>query len=257
MEGFKVCGGEQSFLNSAIADLQLGSYMAAYEKLVEMLDVWPGDVLATALLGSLVNTESGVFDSRFEFDYSSVISLNRDNLSCEDLNRELSSAIKAESSLVWNKPGKATVNGAQTDFLNVDKNDCYRVAYKLIKFELQCYLEELICQKFDFSNFNLVLWGVVLRTSGYQDSHIHRGALLSGVYYVELPEFVGDEYAGALRFSWNLPMVPDLQSRTMPYFVKPSPGLIVIFPSFLWHGTVPFQSTDDRVCVAFDLMPRF
>jgi hypothetical protein len=37
--------------------------------------------------------------------------------------------------------------------------------------------------------------------------------------------------------------------------VRPITGLLVMFPSFLWHGTVPFLAGHDRVCIAFDLTP--
>jgi hypothetical protein len=28
----------------------------------------------------------------------------------------------------------------------------------------------------------------------------------------------------------------------------------VLFPSYLWHGTLPFQAGGDRITVAFDLL---
>jgi hypothetical protein len=31
----------------------------------------------------------------------------------------------------------------------------------------------------------------------------------------------------------------------------------VLFPSYFWHGTVPFQSDQPRVTVAFDAVPLY
>ena len=39
------------------------------------------------------------------------------------------------------------------------------------------------------------------------------------------------------------------------YSVRPSVGLLVLFPSYFWHGTVPFRSQQPRLSVAFDAVP--
>jgi len=38
-------------------------------------------------------------------------------------------------------------------------------------------------------------------------------------------------------------------------FVKPERGMLVLFPSYFWHGTVPFGGSDTRLTVAFDAVP--
>jgi len=35
--------------------------------------------------------------------------------------------------------------------------------------------------------------------------------------------------------------------------IEPKPGTIVMFPSYVWHGTIPFNSPDNRISVAFDI----
>ena len=47
---------------------------------------------------------------------------------------------------------------------------------------------------------------------------------------------------------------------TMPplgpdHLVAPEPGLLVLFPSYMWHGTVPFTSQETRLTCAFDIVP--
>ena len=39
------------------------------------------------------------------------------------------------------------------------------------------------------------------------------------------------------------------------HFVRPEPGRLVLFPSYMWHGTAPFSGDEDRLTVAFDIMP--
>jgi hypothetical protein len=31
--------------------------------------------------------------------------------------------------------------------------------------------------------------------------------------------------------------------------------MLVLFPSYFWHGTIPFQSPQPRLTVAFDAVP--
>ncbi|HET6912296.1 MAG TPA: putative 2OG-Fe(II) oxygenase, partial [Rhodanobacteraceae bacterium] len=40
-------------------------------------------------------------------------------------------------------------------------------------------------------------------------------------------------------------------------FVKPEPGLLALFPSYMWHGTIPFSGDDgqSRLTIAFDVVP--
>ena len=39
------------------------------------------------------------------------------------------------------------------------------------------------------------------------------------------------------------------------HFVKPKAGDLVLFPSYMWHGTVPFGGDEPRLTVAFDVLP--
>ena len=38
--------------------------------------------------------------------------------------------------------------------------------------------------------------------------------------------------------------------------VKPEPGLMILFPSYFYHRTIPFVSDQRRISIAFDVMPR-
>ncbi|MEM8799132.1 MAG: putative 2OG-Fe(II) oxygenase [Pseudomonadota bacterium] len=37
--------------------------------------------------------------------------------------------------------------------------------------------------------------------------------------------------------------------------IIPKPGMLALFPSFSWHGTVPFEAHNPRMTVAFDVVP--
>jgi tetratricopeptide (TPR) repeat protein len=96
-------------------------------------------------------------------------------------------------------------------------------------------------------------WSVQLQPGGFHVNHVHPAGWLSSAYYVELPRIdAGDSRAGWISFGEPGIPVPGLGPE---HFVKPEPGLLVLFPSHLWHGTVPFTEGGRRLTAAFDVVP--
>jgi len=101
----------------------------------------------------------------------------------------------------------------------------------------------------------LTLWGVALEAQGRQLPHNHPAARISGVYYAALPGGLGDEgtRAGWLEFG-RLPEHYHARQPAEIRALRPEQGLLVLFPSHLWHRTLPFAGAGLRVSFAFDLM---
>ena len=102
------------------------------------------------------------------------------------------------------------------------------------------------------------MWGVVMHAGGHQIPHIHPAAWLSGVYYPEVPDFVsaGDpEHRGWIEFGRpSKEDFPDI--GPMPAdAIRPEEGLLIIFPAWFYHRTVPYPANARRISVAFDLVP--
>ena len=97
-------------------------------------------------------------------------------------------------------------------------------------------------------------WSVRLASEGFHISHIHPAGWLSSALYVSLPDAVtAGRGAGALAFGVpDAALGLDLPARRV---VQPREGLLVIFPSYLWHGTTPFADTSPRLTLAFDAVP--
>ncbi len=97
-------------------------------------------------------------------------------------------------------------------------------------------------------------WSVRLARSGFHVSHIHPAGWLSSALYIELPETVrpGSE-DGVLTFGVpDAALGLDLPPRRT---VQPAVGKLALFPSYLWHGTIPFESSGHRMTLAFDALP--
>lgn len=101
----------------------------------------------------------------------------------------------------------------------------------------------------------LTLWGVALEAQGRQLPHNHPAARISGVYYAALPAGLGgeDTRQGWLEFG-RPPEHYHTRQPAQTRALQPEQGLLVLFPSHLWHRTLPFEGTGLRVSFAFDLM---
>ena len=97
------------------------------------------------------------------------------------------------------------------------------------------------------------VWSARLRPHGYHTNHLHSRGWLSSACYIALPQAVERGHEGWLKF--GQPGVPTRPALAAERFVKPAPGKLVLFPSYMWHGTVPFDGDEPRLTVAFDLLP--
>lgn len=101
-------------------------------------------------------------------------------------------------------------------------------------------------------------WSVRLRSAGRHANHIHPKGWLSSAFYVSLPDSVRAPRAGSregwIQFGEPLEELGlDLPPRRL---VQPKPGHLALFPSYMWHGTVPFDDHQPRLTIAFDMQPK-
>jgi uncharacterized protein (TIGR02466 family) len=99
-------------------------------------------------------------------------------------------------------------------------------------------------------------WSVRLQPNGYHRDHFHPEGWLSSAFYVETPDAAleSPDREGWIRFG----QPPFATDPPLPaeHYVKPKPGRLVLFPSYMWHGTVPFTTDESRMTIAFDAVPR-
>ncbi|HEY9234094.1 MULTISPECIES: putative 2OG-Fe(II) oxygenase [Phenylobacterium] len=98
-------------------------------------------------------------------------------------------------------------------------------------------------------------WSVRLGSSGHHTNHVHPQGWLSSAFYVSLPSVVGDPDGRAGWIKFGEPALRTSPALAPEHFVQPRVGRLVLFPSYMWHGTVPFVSDEDRLTVAFDAVP--
>ena len=101
------------------------------------------------------------------------------------------------------------------------------------------------------------MWCNVMYDGGHQAPHNHPKGWFSACYYNVLPDRVtasGDAREGWIEFggtAYDFPEPADTPKRQ----IQPEPGLMVVFPSYMFHRTIPFHSDQIRISCAFDAKP--
>lgn len=98
-------------------------------------------------------------------------------------------------------------------------------------------------------------WSVRLRSQGFHLNHVHSAGWISSCYYVGLPRAVDrtGSQDGWVKFGET---GLDLGDRErIAKAVRPEIGKLVLFPSYMYHGTIPFEEDSYRTTIAFDIVP--
>lgn len=98
-------------------------------------------------------------------------------------------------------------------------------------------------------------WSSRLKDSGFHVNHIHPDGWISSCYYVSVPEAVKDQTARQGWIKFGEPPFDANLKQPIRRTIQPAPGRLVLFPSYMWHGTVPFHDTSARTTIAFDVVP--
>lgn len=108
------------------------------------------------------------------------------------------------------------------------------------------------------------MWSITNPPGAFNRSHIHPGALWSGVYYVQAPEGAGQIELVDPRTT-NLMngagFIPNAKRKTECWTkvkIKPVAGKLLLFPAWLYHGIDPNLATgtgpeSDRIIIAFNI----
>tara|TARA_B110000438_G_scaffold271698_1_gene289788 strand:- start:195 stop:1583 length:1389 start_codon:yes stop_codon:yes gene_type:complete len=162
--------------------------------------------------------------------------------------------------LTWQPATKSTTNGYHTSGNLFNNKDQILVKFQnLIKKQINEYKNfykssnDYFIKHWPEKN-EIEAWHVRLKKGGYQKSHIHPAGWLSGCFYLKIPKILKDNQ-GAIKFTFTGYDYPE--DKILPELVHvPQAFDIALFPSSLFHQTIPFSSQEERHVIAFDLMPK-
>jgi uncharacterized protein (TIGR02466 family) len=104
------------------------------------------------------------------------------------------------------------------------------------------------------------IWVNVFGEGGHHSGHVHPGSVISGTYYVAVPEG-----AGRLKFEdprltqmMAAPPLADAAPEAARRFVyvTPQAGEVILWESWLRHEVMPHASEDLRISVSFNYAAR-
>jgi uncharacterized protein (TIGR02466 family) len=258
------------WLNLGVARFALGEAAAALEAFEACLRLSPFDRRAVAYRTAAL-VELG------RLDPAAAIAEHRRWLtplmleppagweSIEGLNRQLAQDLMQHRSLRWEPVGTATTGGADILLLLQHPTPAITAFAGRLRGAIDRHLAALPVEPGHpfldrrIESYALDIWGTVLKAQGYQSAHIHPTGWMSGVYYVQMPESLGSgghnaDYSGWIEFghpadTFRLTRDPPVE------LVRPQPGLVLFFPSYLYHRTIPFEGPTPRISIAFDVRP--
>ncbi|MFZ4733512.1 MAG: hypothetical protein EBR86_12720 [Planctomycetia bacterium] len=115
-------------------------------------------------------------------------------------------------------------------------------------------------------SFSISAWANVAARGHYHRTHNHPGSAWSGCYYVtgvppddnsaHAPPQSGGPLAGLLELQDPRPFTEMLDVPAAPYgqrmLIRPQPGLLVLFPGWLYHFVHPHAGDAPRISIAFN-----
>lgn len=104
-------------------------------------------------------------------------------------------------------------------------------------------------------SFRAMAWANVSRRGNYHRVHNHPSSAWSGCYYVATASEPGS-LAGSLELYDPRPFTEMVEVPGTPYgqrvIVRPVPGLLIMFPSWLYHFVHPSTADTPRISIAFN-----
>ncbi len=183
--------------------------------------------------------------------------------SLQSFNVQLEKDIRNHATLTWEPLDRVTSGGAVTKDILLNPSKSILAFEKALRSAIDKYRDGLTHKSEHVfysrlpKKYRITLIASILKENGKHPPHIHEDSWLSGVYYVRIPSAVNemsDEREGWLEFGRPDYEVPD-EFEPDVTAVKPEEGAALFFPSYFFHGTIPFTGSEERIGIAFDVYP--
>ena len=255
------------------------NYIKAHNQLLDCLFMQDKKTIFFDELDSLINQDKtsatiGSLTSRSALKYG----LEKPNLFCtkplnyvlhNDLNTlcDFEKIFIEKTKSILNKNGISNrrqsllVNGNQTSGNIFDiKNDDTNEIQNIIRNEIERYRtrykesEEGLIKKMP-AEYILHGWFISMKSGGNLKPHIHSEGWLSGSIYINVPLNLKND-SGNLVVS--LGEENDATGRRLneKKTINVVTGSMVLFPASLMHHTIPFESEEERIVLAFDVKEK-
>ena len=217
-------------------------------------------------IGSIIDHANIINDNKLKstfcnnsFDYIFVDKIDENNFSSTHLNQFIS---YLRSSNDKYKKQSLLMNGSQTS------TELFGLDFPFIKSIKHSIEDKINKYKNNFIDFDdglienwpksysLKAWAVIMKPGGFLLPHNHTYGWISGSFYLKIPNLNRYTNEGSIAFTYKDPKFPSKEKNFPLSIKKVNTRDLIIFPSSLFHYTIPFKSKDERICFVFDLIPK-
>ena len=253
----------QFWFNSKSQTLECLYILGHYSELKERLDLLAesDDMnLRVAAVSAFVTNQLNIEDTypfcKKPLDFLHVGSLNSHISDVSGFVENLILEAKKENQ-VWEPTHGVTKFGFQTSPTIFEAGKNCEALEKIIRKEIDSYYSKFQSEDCVYMNswpdeYNLRGWFSRLVKNGHQTPHNHPSGWLSGVIYLKTIDSPGTD-EGSIELSLHGHDLPILDNSYARKIHHPKVGDIVLFPSSLFHRTIPFDQDTERCVIAFDL----
>ena len=173
----------------------------------------------------------------------------------QDVNKRMEEYIKKQMELDSKGKKASNINGWHSENFNL-KDEEVVFFINTISIKIQKAMEDmgwdLKKNKIEIPN----IWPIINKRGSSNAMHIHSNSYISAAYYVKAPEKCGDIVFYDPRQSRLVrkPKISKLNSLNGEEVnIKPTDGLLVLFPSYLYHSVNENLSNEERIVISFNV----
>ncbi len=183
--------------------------------------------------------------------------------SLAEFNRQLAEEVNHHPDTRYERYGTASARTWRIDEPSIKRSPLLPVLQQMISREIQEYVARLPLDGSAFvgarpAEARLRNWCVITEGDGHETWHVHQNGWLSGVYYIHVQDHIaqGTGKEGCIAFGLPTDLVGEENAREFGEVIRrPRTGLMMIFPSHIYHRTYAHHGSGRRICYAFDVIP--
>ena len=239
-------------------------YQNKMQEFYELADTITKSDRINSLLGSLVNRAEFRYQKKIKNPYCATPMdyLLEKNIykECDFENIFIKPLTEIANSLQVTRAQGLLTNGKQSigNLFILEKNRTEKIK-KIIDLEINKYKEhfknskEGLIRKWP-KKYRLYGWLVAMKTGGKLSAHMHESGWISGSIYINVPH-KNKKNDGNIAFCIEEEQFLTAGQNNPEKIIDVSTGSMCLFPSSLLHHTIPFDSEEERVVLAFDVEP--
>ena len=173
----------------------------------------------------------------------------------KQVNEKMFSYIKSIQSADPNGKIKSNINGWHSQYFNLEDEEP--------KFFINS-ISTTLSESFNDMDWDLKkseikitsMWSIINLKNASNARHIHPNNYISAAYYVKSPENSGDIVFHDPRSvtTFRYPKISERNTLNSNVFsIKPKEGLLVLFPSYLYHSVDFNRTEEERIVISFNI----